>query len=77
MTFAEDYENAGMRIINTNPHKTTDEAVQLMTAFQAKGLEFSHVFMIDTNNRVWNGKNNNFQSVRFPKNLEFIPISDE
>lgn len=77
VAFAEDYENAGMRIINTNPHKATDDAVQLMTAFQAKGLEFSHVFMIDTNNRVWNGKNNNFQSVRFPKNLEFIPISDE
>lgn len=74
--FAGAYEASDLKIINTNPHKTTDSAVQLMTAFQAKGLEFSHVFLLETHNSMWNSTQGGNQKINFPKNLEFINIKD-
>lgn len=74
--FAEAYAAADLRIINTNPHKNSDNAVQLMTAYKSKGLEFSHVFLIGVNNSSWNGKGKGEGSLSLPKNLEFVRIKD-
>lgn len=66
-----------IKIINTNPHGTTENSVQLMTAFSSKGLEFEHVFLISLNNRTWNGKGNEQKTVQMPRNLRFTNITDD
>lgn len=76
INFIEDYESAGVKIINTNPHRTSDNAVQVMTPFQAKGLEFSHVFLLSVNNRLWNNGRGGQSGVILPENLKFTRIKD-
>ena len=45
LRFVSMYENAGERMINSSPYTQAEDAVQLMTVFKAKGLEFEHVFL--------------------------------
>lgn len=66
---ANDYEDAGMQLITTSPYRDADEAVQVLSAHKAKGLEFGYVFIISADHTAWGkGKgNNNFLSL--PHNL--------
>ena len=68
----DDYESAGMPLNTTSPYRDADEAVQILTAHKAKGLEFEYVFIISADHTAWGkGKgNNNFLSL--PKNLTHI-----
>ncbi len=47
------YESAGERMLNTSPYSQAAQAVQLMTVFKSKGLEFEHVFIICCQDDVW------------------------
>jgi DNA helicase-2/ATP-dependent DNA helicase PcrA len=49
------YEAAEQRMTNTSPYTQNHEAVQLMTVFKAKGLEFEHVFLPSCQDEVWGG----------------------
>lgn len=61
-----DYENATMPLTVTSPYKDADEAVQILTAHKAKGLEFEYVFILTADHSAWGaGKGNN--------NLLFLP----
>lgn len=64
------YEDAGERMLNTSPYNQHAEAVQLMTVFKAKGLEFEHVFLPSVQDDVW-GNASRAQSNRLtlPPNL--------
>ena len=66
---ADDYEAAGMQLTATSPYKDADEAVQVLSAHKAKGLEFGYVFIISADHTAWGkGKgNNNFLAL--PSNL--------
>lgn len=65
----EDYESADMPINTTSPYKDADEAVSVLTAHKAKGLEFSYVFIISADHSAWGrGKGNNTR-LSLPKNL--------
>lgn len=65
----DDYEAAEMAINATSPYKDAGEAVQIMTAHKAKGLEFEYVFMISADHTAWGkGKGNN-NMLSLPKNL--------
>ncbi|MDO4871928.1 MAG: ATP-dependent DNA helicase [bacterium] len=75
--FEKTYREAELQIVNTNPHSTSDKAAQLMTPYSAKGLEFSHVFLLSTNNNIWNSTAGGQQKLALPKNLEFSRIKDE
>ncbi len=55
LTLIELYESAEQRMINTSPYTQHAEAVQLMTVFKAKGLEFEHVFLPSCQDDVWGG----------------------
>lgn len=67
-----DYEEAEMPINTTSPYKDADEAIQILSAHKAKGLEFEHVFMISVDHVAWGkGKGNN-NMLALPKNLAFI-----
>ena len=67
-----DYESAEMPLIATSPYRDADEAVQVMSAHKAKGLEFEHVFIISADHTAWGkGKGNN-NLLSLPNNLTQI-----
>ena len=47
------YQAADVRMTNTSPYNQNKDAVQLMTVFKAKGLEFEHVFLPSLQDDVW------------------------
>lgn len=70
--FVDDYAAAEAPLVNTSPYQDSTDAVQILTAHKAKGLEFEYVFVIATNDRAWgNAKVNNNELV-LPKNLVSI-----
>ncbi|MBQ2643479.1 ATP-dependent helicase [Candidatus Saccharibacteria bacterium] len=72
ITMMDDYEAAEMTLNKTSPYKDADEAVQILTAHKAKGLEFKYVFIISADHVAWGkGKGNNNLLV-LPKNLAQI-----
>ena len=71
--FIDMYEAADERMINTSPYNQQAEAVQLMTVYKAKGLEFEHVFLPSTQNDVW-GSSARGQSNRLSLPANLAPI---
>jgi len=67
------YEAAGERMLNTSPYNQHAEAVQLMTVFKAKGLEFEHVFLPSVQDDVW-GNSSRAQSNRLTLPANLTPI---
>lgn len=71
--FVVAYRNAGEKLLNTSPYHSASDAVQLMTAYGAKGLEFENVFVVATLDDVWGmsakGKSSN---ISLPTNLQII-----
>ena len=56
----DDYEVADMPLNTTSPYKDADDAVSILSAHKAKGLEFSYVFIISADHTAWGkGKGNN------------------
>ena len=69
ISMLDDYLEADMPINTTSPYKESEEAVSILSAHKAKGLEFSHVFIISTDHTAWGkGKGNN-NMLALPKNL--------
>lgn len=65
----DDYEEADMPINLSSPYREADEAVSILSAHKAKGLEFAHVFIIAADHMAWGkGKGNN-NLLSLPKNL--------
>jgi DNA helicase II / ATP-dependent DNA helicase PcrA len=62
-----------LKIINTNPHQEASDAIQIKTAFKAKGEEFNAVFMLSVQDDAW-GRKARSQSAKIalPANLRFI-----
>lgn len=75
--FANLHQSARLKIIDTNPHTQTTNAVQVMTAYKAKGLEFDAVFVINAQDEVWGPTSRHQASViALPKNLPIAPAGD-
>ncbi len=72
--FTRLHQAANLKIVDTNPHTQTTSAVQVMTAYKAKGLEFDIVFVINAQDEVW-GPTARTQTARIslPKNLPIEP----
>ncbi len=75
--FAELHSQAKLKIIDSNPHTQSTNAVQVMTAYKAKGLEFDYVFLINIQDEIW-GPTARQRSSRMtlPKNLPIAPAGD-
>jgi DNA helicase-2/ATP-dependent DNA helicase PcrA len=71
--FIQGHRAARINILNTSPHYDSGEAVNLMTAYGAKGREFRTVFIIAANDEVWGSASRN-QGYRLalPANLSYI-----
>jgi DNA helicase II / ATP-dependent DNA helicase PcrA len=70
LTFISEYEAANEQMINTSPYSEAADAVQLMTVFKAKGLEFSHVFLLCCQDDVWgSASRGNGNKLTLPANL--------
>jgi DNA helicase-2/ATP-dependent DNA helicase PcrA len=73
LDFVEAHRAADLKILNTSPYATSGNAVQLMTAFKAKGLEFQAVFLLAANDEAWGGKaRGSGNRISLPPNLQFI-----
>ncbi len=72
INMVDDYQEAEMGLNVISPYKEADEAVQVLTAHGAKGLEFEYVFIISADHSAWGrGKGNN-NLLTLPKNLVHI-----
>lgn len=73
LDFVAAHRAANIKILNTSPYQEANDAVRLMTAFKAKGMEFSAVFVLAVNDEAW-GSKTRAQSTRLqlPANLQFM-----
>lgn len=70
LSFIAEYEAAEEKMVNTSPYNQAASAVQLMTVFKAKGLEFSHVFLLHCHDDVWGSTSRgNSNRLTLPANL--------
>ena len=61
-----------IQLIDNSVYNSKSEAVNLLTAHKAKGLEFEYVFIINCLEKVWN-QNKKTQNLRPPINLSLLP----
>ncbi len=72
LEMVRDYEEAEMMLTGASPYRDADEAVQILTAHKAKGLEFQYVFIISADHTAWGkGKGNN-NLLALPRNVAQI-----
>ncbi len=77
VVFAELHRAAGLKVVDTNPHTQTTNAVQVMTAYKAKGLEFEMVFVTNVQDEIWGPTARSRSStISLPRNLPLAPASD-
>lgn len=70
IAFANLYTEADQQMQSTNPYNQQADAVQLMTVFKAKGLEFEHVFLPSCQDEVWGTlARGNSNKLTLPTNL--------
>ena len=72
VSLMDDYQEAGMALTVTSPYKDSDEAVQILTAHKAKGLEFEYVFIISADHAAWGAGGGNNNLLVLPRNLTQI-----
>lgn len=73
LDFVSGYWDADEQMLNTSPYRQADDAVELMTVFKAKGLEWQHVFLISCHNDVWGSSaSGSGNKLTLPMNLAYI-----
>lgn len=60
---------------DNSPYNQQEEAVQLMTVYKSKGLEFKVVYVLDCINETWNSKRS-MVGISLAKNTPFAPEPD-
>lgn len=73
--FVDMHRAYGIPLINETPFAHNENSVQLLTAHKAKGLEFSHVFIISVNDSTWAG-NKKGSKISFPITLPLASAGD-
>ncbi len=73
ISFIDAHHTSQINILNTSPHYESKLAVNLMTAYQAKGREFQAVFILAAQDEVWGSASRSQGSnISLPPNLAFI-----
>lgn len=68
----DDYEAADAEIMRISTYRDASQAIQVMTAYKSKGLEFKHVFLTSVDDSAWGKAKGNNNLLALPKNL--MPI---
>ncbi|MCA9346717.1 ATP-dependent helicase [Candidatus Saccharibacteria bacterium] len=75
------YESADTPLINSHPIAQSMQAVHLMTAYKAKGLEFDYVFIAQAHDDVWGsasrGDSNKLSLPPNLTNIRYVNSSDD
>ncbi|MBR2588971.1 ATP-dependent helicase [Candidatus Saccharibacteria bacterium] len=69
VNFINDYEDANVPLISTSPYQDSDNSVQIMTAYKAKGLEFEYVFLVAVDDKAWGNAKGNNSFLSLPANV--------
>lgn len=72
MEFVEDYQAAEESLTNTSPYQDAADSVQILTAHKSKGMEFSYVFIIATDDSAWGNAGGNNSFLVLPSNMQEI-----
>ena len=73
LRFYDMYQSAEQPLINSHPIAQAQSAVQLMTAYKAKGLEFESVFLLSVHDDIWGKKaRRGANKISLPQNLKTI-----
>ncbi|MCA9333132.1 ATP-dependent helicase, partial [Candidatus Saccharibacteria bacterium] len=73
LNFIESHKIANIKILNTSPYHESVSAVQVMTAYKAKGLEFEYVFVLACTDEVWGSRSKSkYSSIGLPPNISHI-----
>ena len=73
LDFVATYQDADEQMLNTSPYRQSDDAVELMTVFKAKGLEWEHVFVVTCHDDVWGSTSSGAgNKLTLPANLAHI-----
>jgi DNA helicase-2/ATP-dependent DNA helicase PcrA len=71
--FVDAYRAANVNILNTSPYSEAEEAVNILTAYAAKGREFGAVFVINCLDEVWgHAARGQSSRISLPSNLSFM-----
>ncbi len=72
------YERSKLPLLDTNPHASTTDSIELMTAYKAKGLEWDTVFVLGCTDEIWGTRaRGRHSSLSLPTNLAWIkPAQD-
>ncbi len=73
--FVDLHEKNKIRVSDTSPFVSGNNAVTLLSAHKAKGLEFDTVFTLSCQDEVWAGRGIS-SKLPFPKNLPLAPAGD-
>ncbi len=73
VNYVDLYRQSRLTLLDTSLYSSSPDAVQLMTAYKAKGLEWDAVFLLDCHEDVWgNRARNQTYSFGLPLNLQHI-----
>ncbi len=73
LDFFTAYEAANQPLINSHPIAQSENSVQLMTTYKAKGLEFEYVFLLSVHDDIWGKRSrSNSSKISLPANLQHI-----
>lgn len=73
VAFAKAHQAAEIKVLNTSPYHEASDAVQVMTAYKSKGMEFDHVFVLACVDEVWGSRaRNQSAKIALPANLNFV-----
>jgi DNA helicase-2/ATP-dependent DNA helicase PcrA len=73
VSFVQSHLRANINIINSNPYQESANAVELLTAYRAKGQEYKVVFLVSLQDEVWGSRSaHRHNLITLPKNLDYI-----
>ncbi len=75
VTFVDLHEKNNISLNDESPFASGKEAVSLLTAHKAKGLEFDTVFIVSCQDEVWAGRGRG-NKISLPLNLPIEPAGD-
>ncbi len=72
LDFVDSYSRAELLMLDKAPHREDEQAVRLMTAHKAKGLEFDAVFVLGVQDEIWQRSGGSNSRFSYPLNLREI-----